>query len=343
MRGVDQLAVLRIGLGALDDAAHHRDRGLRMLAGGGFGRQHDGVRAVVDGGGHVGGLGARGHGALDHGFQHLRGDDHRLAGAAAAAHGALLDRGHLFGRQFHAQVAARHHQRVGLGDDLVQPLDRRGLLQLGDDAGAVADPFAGLDDVLGRCTKDSAIQSAPSASAVSRSRRSWRERGDRQHHARHVDALAFGQPSAHQHPGIRAGRVAGVDAQAQAAVVQQQLGAGRQRGEDLGGRQTRSALPGRGSRSRRKRWPGCNCTGPCAKAPTRSLGLAGRPSRRWGGRSRPRSRAQDGHADRVILGAAVAEVQPEHVHAGMEQAAEGIAVAAGRTQRGDDLGAAVAA
>ena len=53
--------------------------------------------------------------------------------------------------------------------------------------------------------------------------------------------------------------------------------------------------------------------------------------------------AQDGHADRVILGAAVAEVQPEHVHAGMEQAAEGIAVAAGRTQRGDDLGAAVAA
>ena len=274
MRGVDQLAVLRIGLGALDDAAHHRDRGLRMLAGGGFGRQHDGVRAVVDGGGHVGGLGARGHGALDHGFQHLRGDDHRLAGAAAAAHGALLDRGHLFGRQFHAQVAARHHQRVGLGDDLVQPLDRRGLLQLGDDAGAVADPFAGLDDVLGPLHEATARSSRRPAPAPCPGRAGpGRERGDRQHHARHVDALAFGQPSAHQHPGIRAGRVAGVDAQAQAAVVQQQLGAGRQRGEDLGwGRQTRSALPGRGSRSRRKRWPGCNCTGPCAKAPTRSLG-----------------------------------------------------------------------
>ena len=343
MRGVDQLAVLRIGLGALDDAAHHRDRGLRMLAGGGFGRQHDGVRAVVDGGGHVGGLGARGHGALDHGFQHLRGDDHRLAGAAAAAHGALLDRGHLFGRQFHAQVAARHHQRVGLGDDLVQPLDRRGLLQLGDDAGAVADPFAGLDDVLGPLHEG---QRDPVGA-------------QRQRRVQVAQVLGVSAEIGSTTPGtltpLRSDSRPPTSTRVSALVASQASTRRRRRPSS-----SSSSAPGA---SAAKISGGADALGVAgARVQVQAEALAGlqlhRPLREGahaqlgalqvghhadGAAGLGLDLAQDGHADRVILGAAVAEVQPEHVHAGMEQAAEGIAVAAGRTQRGDDLGAAVAA
>ena len=171
-----------------------------------------------------------------------------------------------------------------------------------------------------------------------------RERGDRQHHARHVDALAVGQSSAHQHLGIRAGRVAGVDAQAQAAVVQQQLGAGHQRGEDLGVGQT-DALGVAGARVQvqAEALAGLQLRRPLREGAHAQLGALQVGHHADGAAGLDLDLAQDGHADRVILGAAVAEVQPEHVHAGMEQAAEGVAVAAGRTQRGDDLGAAVAA
>ena len=344
MRGVDQLAVLRIGLGALDDAAHHRDRGLRMLAGGGFGRQHDGVRAVVDGGGHVGGLGARGHGALDHGFQHLRGDDHRLAGAAAAAHGALLDRGHLFGRQFHAQVAARHHQRVGLGDDLVQPLDRRGLLQLGDDAGAVADPFAGLDDVLGPLHEG---QRDPVGA-------------QRQRRVQVAQVLGVSAEIGSTTPGtltpLRSDSRPPTSTRVSALVASQASTRRRRRpsssSSSAPGASAAKISGGAGRRARRCRGAGPGPGGSAGRAAIAPAPARRRPRAAWalqvghhadGAAGLGLDLAQDGHADRVILGAAVAEVQPEHVHAGMEQAAEGIAVAAGRTQRGDDLGAAVAA
>src|SRR5690606_14418304 len=54
-------------------------------------------------------------------------------------------------------------------------------------------------------------------------------------------------------------------------------------------------------------------------------------------------RADDLAALAVILVAAVAEVQAEDVGAGQEQLADALPVAAGRTQRGDDLRIAVSA
>ncbi len=54
------------------------------FADGGLCRQHHRVGALIDGGRDIGGLGAGWGRRADHQFQHLRGDDHRLAGDAAA-------------------------------------------------------------------------------------------------------------------------------------------------------------------------------------------------------------------------------------------------------------------
>jgi hypothetical protein len=63
-------------------------------------------------------------------LDHLRGDDHRPAVAAAGADHALLDCRHALGRQFGAEVAARHRHRVGRQRCYLQRLDRRRLRKL---------------------------------------------------------------------------------------------------------------------------------------------------------------------------------------------------------------------
>ena len=118
------------------------------MAGGRFRRQHDRVGAVENGGGDVGDFSAGRHRARDHRFQHLRGDDHRLAGAAAGARHFLLHAGHFFQRHFDAEVAARHHQRVGEIEDVVEPRDGLRLLDLGHHGGAAASELLGFGDIL---------------------------------------------------------------------------------------------------------------------------------------------------------------------------------------------------
>ena len=108
-----------------------------------------GVGAVEDRGGDVGDLGARRHRARDHRFQHLRRDHHRLAGAAAGPRHFLLHAGHLLQRHFDAEIAARHHQRVGEIENIAEPRHRLRLLDLGHHRGAAAGDFLGLGDVLG--------------------------------------------------------------------------------------------------------------------------------------------------------------------------------------------------
>ena len=130
-RGLDELPIVGIGIDLPQDPVHHLNGFDRILARGRFRRQHHGIRAVIDRRRDVGGLRTRGHGRTDHRFQHLRGDDHRLPQPPAGAHDAALDRRHLFRRQLHAQVAARDHDGIRFFDDLVEMLDRRGLLELG--------------------------------------------------------------------------------------------------------------------------------------------------------------------------------------------------------------------
>ena len=86
----------------------------------------------------------------------------------------LLQRRHLLGRKLDAKIAARNHHRIGQRDDVVEPLDRRRFLDLGQQRRPVADQRARLVDVLGPLDEaDSAIQSAPCSSANWRSSRSF--------------------------------------------------------------------------------------------------------------------------------------------------------------------------
>ena len=119
--GVDDGAVDRIAFDLLGDAVHGGDRLHRIFAGRRFRRQHDRVGALEDRGGDVGDFGARRHRRTDHRFQHLRRHHHRLAGGAAHARHLLLHAGHFLQRHLDAEIAARHHQRVGEIHDLREP------------------------------------------------------------------------------------------------------------------------------------------------------------------------------------------------------------------------------
>ena len=60
----------------------------------------------------------------------------------------LLDARNLLERHFHAKVAARHHERVSNGHDLLDALDRLRLFDLGHHQRPAFDDFLDLDDVL---------------------------------------------------------------------------------------------------------------------------------------------------------------------------------------------------
>ena len=60
----------------------------------------------------------------DHGFEHLRGGDDRLAREAGLGDELLLQDGHFLDRHFHAEVAARHHDAVRRLQDFVEVLER---------------------------------------------------------------------------------------------------------------------------------------------------------------------------------------------------------------------------
>jgi pyruvate kinase len=62
----------------------------RILPRGRFSRQHHRIRPVINGGGDIGGFGAGRRGRADHRFQHLGGDNDRLARHAAGPHQVFL-------------------------------------------------------------------------------------------------------------------------------------------------------------------------------------------------------------------------------------------------------------
>ena len=72
-----------------------------------------------------------------------------LPALRAARHDLLLQPRHPFQRHFHAQIAARHHQRVGQFQDAVQACQRLGLFDLGQHAGAALHDLFQFGHVLG--------------------------------------------------------------------------------------------------------------------------------------------------------------------------------------------------
>ena len=191
------LRVVGVALDLGGDPVHGRDRLDGKGAGGGLGRQHDRVGAFEDGGRDVRDLGAGRHRRGDHRFQHLRGDDHRLAGAAGGAGDLLLDAGHLLERHLDAEVAAGDHQRVGELDDRGEALDRLRLLDLGQDAGAAAGDLPDLGEILGaldegeRDPVDAGVERRLEVGAVLGGEGAEGEGG-----VGDADALAVGEPGA---------------------------------------------------------------------------------------------------------------------------------------------------
>ncbi len=124
----------------------------RVLADAGLAGEHDGVRAVEDRVGDVGGLGARRHRARDHRLEHLRRDDDRLRHAAGELDGVLLHDRHRLERKLDAEVAAGDHDRVERVDDRLEVVDRLRLLDLRDDRDAaplLLHDLVHADDVVG--------------------------------------------------------------------------------------------------------------------------------------------------------------------------------------------------
>mmetsp|Transcript_25064 Transcript_25064/g.77314 ORF Transcript_25064/g.77314 Transcript_25064/m.77314 type:complete len:469 (-) Transcript_25064:242-1648(-) len=133
----------------LNDAAHGRDSLHGEVAHGHLAAEHHGVAAVEHGVGHVAGLRARGEGLVLHGGQHLGGRDHVLAGGLGLLDHHLLRHPDLLHRDLHAQVAASHHDAVGLREDLVEVPQALDALDLGNDLdGQAAAVLPALPHVL---------------------------------------------------------------------------------------------------------------------------------------------------------------------------------------------------
>ena len=119
-------------LGFGNDAGHGFDDEHGVLAGSSFGAQHHRVGAVENRVRDVAGFGTRGHGVLDHRFEHLRCDDARLATAAADLDDLLLHDRHFGDVHLNTQIASCDHGSVAGFDDCFEVLDGLGHFDLGD-------------------------------------------------------------------------------------------------------------------------------------------------------------------------------------------------------------------
>ena len=70
------------------------------------------------------------------------------SGPACGADNLLLTAGYVFKREFHPQITTRHHQRIRQLDNGVEPVDSRGLLQLGEDTGTAGHNLSRLRHIL---------------------------------------------------------------------------------------------------------------------------------------------------------------------------------------------------
>ncbi len=99
--------------GALGNSGHDLHGLDRKFADRGFSGKHDGVGAIENRVGDVGGFGAGGFVIVGHGLQHLRGGDHGFATASAGGDDAFLGDGHVLNAHFQGEVTAGHHHGIG--------------------------------------------------------------------------------------------------------------------------------------------------------------------------------------------------------------------------------------
>ena len=217
------------------DLVHHRHRFDRIAARRGLGRQHHRVRALEHRGRHVGNFGARRLRHLDHRFQHLCCHHHRLARLARFAGDEFLFARHRLQRQFHTQIAARHHQRIGEDQNIGQSLNRARLLDLGQNGGAPRHHLAQFGNIFGplyegQCHPvDAEIECGIEIAAILR-----RHCRNRQFRIGQVHTLAVFQGAALFDNRLGTVAAHAFDAQPESPVIDQHLFARRQGCEHFG-------------------------------------------------------------------------------------------------------------
>ena len=323
-------------LGLDDDPRHRPHRLRRVVAGGGFAREHQRVGAVEDGVRDVGGLGARRPWLDHHRFEHLGRHDDRLAEPAPGGNDPLLQHRDLVQGNLDAEIAARHHDGVRSRDDLVDVRDRRRTLELGDDRNRRA--------MLGDDRPDRRDVARPADVARGEvvgvlGDREGDVRGvllrDRERELRvgKVDPLAGRDGAAVEHPGGDRPAAFGGDLELDQAVVDQHAFADAQVVEKVGvvDRQVDA----------RRRFAQRQVLALAELA--RPAGLAeaiARPHEVEEDRNmqaaRPRHLAHQPQSAAMGVLGAVREIETQNVGAGGEQPAEHPLVGCRRSERGDD-------
>ena len=213
--------------GGGDDPGHGGHGLHRVLADAGLGGQHDGVRPLEHGVGHVGHLGPGRPGRADHGLEHLRGHDDRLGLVPGQQDGAFLDDRHLLERELDPRspratispskasstsgsawtacgfsILAMSGRRTP-DSSMIGP-DRRGVVRSLDEGQR--------DQVRAKLQRPAQVRRVLAA-----------ERGDAEPGAGHVEALVVGDRAADQDPGPYPLTLGGDHLEHHAAVVDQDL------------------------------------------------------------------------------------------------------------------------
>ncbi|MNV20285.1 hypothetical protein D3C71_1111770 [compost metagenome] len=199
------------------------------MAGGRFGREHDGIGPVQHGVGHIQHLGPGRHGAGEHGLHHLGRRDHRPTEQAAT-----LDQRLLHARQpgipnFDPEISPGHHDDVGGMNDLVHGLDggdHLGPLHLGDDgrpAAGGADQLTSLLQVRRAAREGDGHEIGVNLPGKENIGSVLVGQGRcAQAAAEHIDPLATGQGATDQHPGVHLSPRNPLHPELQATVIEQQ-------------------------------------------------------------------------------------------------------------------------
>ncbi len=176
-------------------------------------------------------------------FKHLGRNHDRLAGTPRGPDDLFLQARYFFQRHLDAQIAARHHQRIGEFQDFRETVDRLGLFDLGEDTDAAARDLADFRQIVGplnegkRDPVDIGVERRNQVLVVF-----LRQRTDRNFSVGDADALAVGELATNLDGAFSAGMGRRLDDEADLAVVQKKAVAGLQRFQDFAVRQVHARL-----------------------------------------------------------------------------------------------------
>ena len=250
--------------------------------------------------------------------------------------------GHLFGREFDAEIAARDHHGVRMLDDGFEFVEGGGLLDLGDDRDRIAECLLGEHHVAGALDEgegdiiDAVLEGEEAVGDVF-----WGEGGNRDRAAGGGDAFPAHDAAGGDGAGDAIIAIDADDVEHHLAVVDQQLVAELQRRDEFGMRDRDDVgiVRGRGGAQAKfgRHADFGDAAGQVADAEFRALQVGEEGDGAAGGFF---SFARGGDAGGVFGVAAVGEVEAEEIDAGAQEFFHLQGAIAGGAERGEDFGAA---